>query len=759
MRKAQCSIEWRIYRYPSMMIHVLLYTILMMSRPSTVKGYLNLYISKEDLKNDLFLDFGNDIYILTNGKPAPLLSNPKAFKHLIAPLPPTIDKIKFHWDAYPVGGFRSTFEKKIKYSLQLYSSDTEVMAKPKVSIADSAVMHLPIHRPEFNIKFPCSGKKDGLVDLGFNFNYSVNASDISHQVTIIVRRHCYKIEKKNISAFMSIWNNSSSSVKHTVTRRKATMFSNNTVLGMILAACALVLSVLIIFVLRYLQRRNKRLHMKFDIDYEIKMKEREQEDLLNSFNYENDIKTDEKDLLQNKTDPIAKPIYIPTTKKHRKWKRGRRKHHFSCKNMPPPSRYLSDSSLENIIEEEDELPENDFFGTDKESPVILNLNLPGNLTCKSVPSCQDTNNIEKTIVEDNSVDIENKVESEKSNGLCDQKVFVNLHAQQSGSVNISKKTDSVHEEMFKLLNNEWSVNFSNYILFPTQVVVSERYITKDNFSQIHHGKIKGIDKNQPSKLSPIAVKIMTPSTDVNSIRTFMFEAHIMRKNCHENIMEMLGIVLRPCGAPLIVTPYMRHSDLNQLLRNSRATPRHHQTLSTRQLINFGVQISNGMKYLSSKGYMHRALCSQNIMVDSAFTIKITGLAFVKEIKKQVNCFEGGILQYVKWMAVESITDNIFTEKSDVWSFGVVVWELMTFGKQPYPGLNDADIKSYLLDYRRLPSPPNCPDLIVHVMFSCWQQLPEDRPNFNDIFEKLSGYEDKYKRYVAEYVPPPTKIIS
>merc|ERR1719450_1947155 len=238
-------------------------------------------------------------------------------------------------------------------------------------------------------------------------------------------------------------------------------------------------------------------------------------------------------------------------------------------------------------------------------------------------------------------------------------------------------------------------------------MIDDRFIRKDTFSLVHCGKVKGLDKIQPSKLTPIAVKVMVPSKDINVIRTFMFEAQVMKKLSHENITDLVGIVLLPSRVPLIITPYMRHSDLNQLLRNSRATPRHHQTLSSRQLINFGVQISNGMKYLASKGYIHRALCTQNIMVNSAFTIKISGLCFVKEGKKQSGtCIERDIEKFVKWMAVESILENIFTEKSDVWSFGVVLWELMTFGKQPYTGLSNAEMKNFLSECHRLQSPPN-----------------------------------------------------
>lgn len=718
---------------------------MMMCQVTVVESYLNLYISKEDLKNDLFLDIGNDIYILSDGKPAPLLSNPNAFKNLIAPLPPSIAKIKFHWDANPTGDFSNSFEKKIKYSLQLSSSDTEVMARPKASIAYSDTFYLPRRMPKFNVEFPCSGKKDGLVDLGFHFNYSINSSDISHKVTIMVRRHCYKIEVKDIPTL---------NLRKNITRaRKLSInndvFSNNTALGIILGGSALILSIVIIFILRFIQQRNKRLHMKFDIDYELKMKEREQEDLLNTYTYEIDLKTEEKVLVKReKSERHSKPIYIPATKKHRKWKLGRRKHHSSCKSN---NLCYSTPSLENIIEEEDD--QNNYF---QDNPVILNLNLSSSgETLKSDENDAGSNEIP---IDSQSSLLKDQYKSVKGSKSNVQNFFTNNHVNRVTVKNLEGNDASVTK--FKMLNDEWSIQYSKYILYPSQMLVDDRFIMKDSLAQIHRGKIKGLDKTQPSKVTPICVKVMNHSTNIDTIRAFMYEAYLMKKFSHENIMELLGVMLRPTDAPFICSPHMRHSDLNQLLRNSRATPRHHQTLSTRQLINFGVQISNGMKYLARHGYVHSALCARHIMVNSAFTIKIAGLGYARDSRKQkMNILNLDVSHFVRWFSVETIKENIFNEKTDIWSFGIIIWELMTFGKQPYPGLTDAEVKSYLLDYHRLHSPPNCPDIIAQIMYSCWQQLPKERPSFAELFERLTAYEDKYKKYVAEYVPPPTKIIS
>merc|ERR1719495_1406433 len=109
---------------------------------------------------------------------------------------------------------------------------------------------------------------------------------------------------------------------------------------------------------------------------------------------------------------------------------------------------------------------------------------------------------------------------------------------------------------------------------------------------------------------------------------------------------------------------------------------------------------------------------------------------MKEGKKPCDALiNDHIGDFLRWMAVESVTEKIFSEKSDVWAFGVVLWELMTFGKQPYTGMTDSDITSFLSDCRRLQSPPNCPAVIIEMMYECWEQQPKNRPHFDQLFDQ------------------------
>jgi serine/threonine protein kinase len=156
-------------------------------------------------------------------------------------------------------------------------------------------------------------------------------------------------------------------------------------------------------------------------------------------------------------------------------------------------------------------------------------------------------------------------------------------------------------------------------------------------------------------------------------------------------------------------------------------------ISTFDLISFAYQISSGMEYLASLQVVHRDLACRNILVDEGNNLKITDFGLSRMINNDsmyVKTTKGKLP--LKWMAIESIVDRSFTTSSDVWSFGITLWEIATLGATPYPTIGNDELLQKLIEGYRMPKPFNCPNEVYEVMLDCWKENPEDRPSFIEL---------------------------
>ncbi|XP_057308321.1 tyrosine-protein kinase HCK-like [Hydractinia symbiolongicarpus] len=757
---------------------------------------LNLYIAKENLKSDLNLDFDSDIYIVNDGKPASLLSNPNAFKGLIAPLPPSINKLKFKWRAHPL-----TNKGGVRYAMHLASSDEELMQVPTINIPKKALVPWYDHNGRgFQINFPCSGLKDGITDLTFHLNYTTVGSGVFENLKIVVRRQCLK----TLSLRNSTVQKQNFVTEHSMDDDN---WTRNLIIGLVCTFALLFGMFGGCFVYCYVQKRNRKLQMKFDYDYELKMKQREDE-LMRRSTPKKEVSLDINEQENLLNEESTKPIFILKRNKdyHRKWKKYRRQRQFRFgDNGAPPPVYTSvaqdswsaNRGLEKIPEEECDsnfersqdvveniYSENNFSLSKSSSMESIDTSSSGYSTADSstlksgYTPVDNTSDHQQTSSKHCTLNIQKfakKSYSHKFSNSLDNQGFFSSPKTSYKSYKVQENPPTVTkeaakderrsyaaenmEELYRYMNDKWRVQFSDCVLTMQQVIIDNHPIGKGAYGRVHRGKAKSLDRDNPFKMTTVAIKIINPTTDFEIITSFVSEALLMKSMKHENIMNLLGVVLQPAQPPLLVSPFMKHTDLNQFLRSSRATPRRHQNLSSRQLIDFGVQIACGMKYLSELRYVHRDLNTRNCMVNERFIIKISDFSLARDISKENYKMNKKTRLPIKWMAIESLTDYIFSEKTDVWSFGVVLWELMTLGKQPYSGLNNQDVEKHLLDGKRLPQPQNCPDEIYNIMSSCWLELPEPRPNFTNLHQRLSEYEAKYKKYTLDYTIPSLSQIT
>ncbi|XP_043944641.1 hepatocyte growth factor receptor isoform X2 [Protopterus annectens] len=291
------------------------------------------------------------------------------------------------------------------------------------------------------------------------------------------------------------------------------------------------------------------------------------------------------------------------------------------------------------------------------------------------------------------------------------------------------------------LNPELLKEVQHVVITTDDLIVHvNEIIGRGHFGCVYHGTL--LEKE--GKKTHCAVKSLNRITDMEEVTQFLKEGIIMKDFSHPNVLSLLGICLPTEGSPFVVLPYMKHGDLRNFVRNESHNP------TVKDLIGFGLQVANGMEYLASKKFVHRDLAARNCMLDESFTVKVAdfGLArdiFDKEYYSVHN--KTGTKLPVKWMALESLQTQKFTTKSDVWSFGVLLWELMTRGAPPYPDVNSFDITVYLLQGRRLLQPEYCPDSLYEVMLKCWHPKPEIRPTFSELVSNISAV---FSAFVGEH---------
>uniref|UniRef100_A0A672GQI3 receptor protein-tyrosine kinase n=1 Tax=Salarias fasciatus TaxID=181472 RepID=A0A672GQI3_SALFA len=246
---------------------------------------------------------------------------------------------------------------------------------------------------------------------------------------------------------------------------------------------------------------------------------------------------------------------------------------------------------------------------------------------------------------------------------------------------------------------------------------------------------------------PVAIKILIEATGPKANVEFMDEALIMASMEHPHLVRLLGVCLSPTIQ--LVTQLMPHGCLLDYVHE------HKDNIGSQLLLNWCVQIAKGMMYLEERRLVHRDLAARNVLVKSPNHIKITdfGLARLLDVNEKEYNADGGKMP-IKWMALECIHYRKFTHQSDVWSYGVTIWELMTFGGKPYDGISTRDIPDLLEKGERLPQPPICTIDVYMVMVKCWMIDADSRPKFKELAAEFTRMARDPQRYLVIQLPSP-----
>ncbi|CAH1252511.1 TIE1 [Branchiostoma lanceolatum] len=283
---------------------------------------------------------------------------------------------------------------------------------------------------------------------------------------------------------------------------------------------------------------------------------------------------------------------------------------------------------------------------------------------------------------------------------------------------------------------------SSRVLAWKNISLSSKLLGAGHFGEVRKGTVT-IDGNRIQS----AIKVLKRGADEESKEEFRQEVDIMRHvSFHPNIINLLGVCNHD-GQQYMALELATNGDLLKYLRKSRVhmtspyddmRPEVHtaSNLSPVMLLRIACDVASGMEHLAAKDVIHRDLAARNVLLTDSLIAKVAdfGLSRGEGIYVQ----KSGKAVPFRSTAIEALNTRTYTTESDVWSFGILLWEIVTLGGTPYSGMKSRLLLRRLHEGYRLPRPRNCEDALYHMMKSCWELLPTDRPTFSDLVKELTG---------------------
>uniref|UniRef100_A0A672J880 Tyrosine-protein kinase n=1 Tax=Salarias fasciatus TaxID=181472 RepID=A0A672J880_SALFA len=221
----------------------------------------------------------------------------------------------------------------------------------------------------------------------------------------------------------------------------------------------------------------------------------------------------------------------------------------------------------------------------------------------------------------------------------------------------------------------------------------------------------------------LTVAVKTLKEDTMEVEEFLKEAAVMKEIKHPNLVQLLGVCTRE--PPFyIITEFMTHGNLLDYLRDCNR-----EEVNAVVLLYMATQISSAMEYLEKKNFIHRDLAARNCLVGENHLVKVADFGLSRLMTGDTYTAHAGAKFPIKWTAPESLAYNKFSIKSDVWAFGVLLWEIATYGMSPYPGIDLSQVYELLEKDYRMDRPEGCPEKVYELMTACWRWNPLERPSF------------------------------
>uniref|UniRef100_A0A7N6AGB2 receptor protein-tyrosine kinase n=1 Tax=Anabas testudineus TaxID=64144 RepID=A0A7N6AGB2_ANATE len=316
--------------------------------------------------------------------------------------------------------------------------------------------------------------------------------------------------------------------------------------------------------------------------------------------------------------------------------------------------------------------------------------------------------------------------------------------------------------------------------FPRERLKLGKPLGRGAFGKVMQASAIGI--NNSRSCGTVAVKMLKEGATASEHKALMTELKILNHIGHHlNVVNLLGACTKPGGPLMVIVEYCRYGNLSNFLKSKREVFEHGQVsfaastampvshvfylldpksvskspLFLEDLISFSFQVARGMEFLASRKCIHRDLAARNVLLSDNKVVKICDFGLARDIYKDPDYVRKGDARLpLKWMSPESIFDKVFTTQSDVWSYGILLWEIFSLGASPYPGIHiDEEFCHRLKGGTRMRAPEYSTPEIYSTMLACWEASPSDRPTFTNLVETLGDLlQARVQQDGKDYIP-------